>query len=244
MIRYPMPKARLHQYPPVGRMRSLSPYCWKVEMALVAKGVDYELLNTLNPKRANPLGKLPYLELDGQGYEDSTHIVRTIDAISEHGPRLIPGDPSLAAEVDILEDWADESLYWHGFRAKFVDDEGWSHLSAEMAKLLPVKGLGVIAKPFIRRDLMGKIGAQGLSRRLPERADEELDRHLDSLETRLSDRSYLVGDGLTIADLSVTAMIGQLTVGLTPAVAHRIAHRPKLSAFLARVFEQTAPPLG
>jgi glutathione S-transferase len=239
-----MPKALLHQYPPVGRMRSLSPYCWKVEMALAAKGIDYELLNTLNPKSANPRGKLPYLELDGQGYEDSTHIIRTVDTVSEHGPSLVPKDPKLAAEVDVFEDWADESLYWHGFRAKFVDDEGWSRLGAAMAELLPAKFLGVVVLPMIRRDLGKKIGAQGLTRRSPERMDEELDRHLDSLETRLSDRDYLVGDSLTIADLSVTAMVGQLTVGLTPPFARRIAERRRLSAFLARVFAQTAPPLG
>lgn len=238
-----MPKAVLHQYPPVGAMRSLSPYCWKVEMALVAKGIEYELLNTLNPKSANPHGKLPYLELDGRGYEDSTHIVRTIDAVSEHGPCLIPKDPMLASEANVWEDWADESLYWHGVRAKFVDDEGWSRISAEMVKLLPAEVLGVVAKPFIRRDLRKKIDQQGLTRRSPERADEELDRHLDSLEMRLSDRDYLVGGELSIADLSVTAMIGQLTVGLTPPFADRIAKRSRLSAFLRRVFEQTAPPL-
>ncbi|MGD8608484.1 MAG: glutathione S-transferase family protein [Myxococcales bacterium] len=224
-------------------MRSLSPYCWKVEMALVAKGIDYEVFNTLNPKSANPLGKLPYLELDGRGYEDSTHIIRTIDAISDHGPRLIPRDPALASEADVWEDWADESLYWHGFRAKFVDDQGWSRLSAEMVKLLPAQFLGVVAKPLIRRDLQKKIAQQGLTRRSPEIIDEEIDRHLDSLEMRLSDRDYLVGGELSIADLAVTAMIGQLTVGLTPPVGGRIAKRSRLSAFLRRVFDQTAPPL-
>lgn len=70
-----------------------------------------------------------------------------------------------------------------------------------------------------------------------------MDRHLDSLETRLSDRNYLVGDAVTIADLSVTAMIGQLTVGLTPAFAERIAERARLSAHLGRIFEQTAGPI-
>ena len=223
-------------------MRSLSPYCWKVQMALIAKGIEYDVHDTLNPKRANPFAKLPYLEIDGRGYEDSTHIVRAIDEISEHGPRLIPNDPVLAAEANILDDWADEALYWHGFRAKFVDEEGWRHVSAEMVKLLPAKVVGVVARPFIRRDLLGKIDAQGLTRRSSERVDEEFDRHLDSLETRLSDRNYLVGDALTIADLSVTAMVGQLTVGLTPPFARRIAERKQLNAYLGRVFEETAGP--
>ena len=225
-------------------MRSLSPYCWKVQMALVAKGIEYDVLDTLNPKKANPLGKLPYLELEGRGYEDSTHIVRTLDQISHSGPRLIPNDPVLAAEADVLEDWADEALYWHGFRAKFVDEDGWRHMSAEMVKLLPAQALGVIAKPMIRRDLLRKIAAQGLTRRSPERVDEELDRHLDSLETRLSGRDYLVGNTLTIADLSVTAMLGQLTVGLTPPFGERIAERERLDAYLGRVFEETAGPLA
>jgi len=230
-----MPDAVLHQYPPVGGMRSLSPYCWKVQLALDAKGIDYELKNTLNPKQANPRGKLPLLELNGQRYEDSTSIVRTVDGFSDEGPRLIPKDPVQAADADILDDWADESLYWHAFRAKFVDDDGWRRMSAEMVKLLPAAFLGAFAKPFIRRDLEKKIHAQGLTRRSDDRVDEEFDRHLDSLETRLSDRDYLVGEGLTIADLAVGAMLGQLTVGLTPLFGGRIAERPRLSAYIARI---------
>lgn len=209
-------------------------------MALAARGIEFETVDTLSPKRSNPMGKLPFLELDGVGHEDSSNIVRVVDSAGD-GPQLIPQDPALAAEADILDDWADESLYWHGVRAKFVDDAGWALVKEEIAKSLPAKMLRV-ALPLVRRDLRHKLDVQGLTRRAPDLVDEEFDRHLDSLEQRLSGRDYLVGDSLTIADLSVAAMVGQLTVGLTPPFADRIAARKTLGAYLTRIFEETVPP--
>jgi glutathione S-transferase len=227
----------------VGRLPSLSPYCWKVQMALALKGIAFEVRDTLNAKKSNPSGKLPYLEIDGVGYEDSTHIVRVLDAMTDSGPRLIPTDPGEAADANILDDWADESLYWHGVRAKFIDDDGWRHVEPELARHLPAKMLRV-AMPLVRRDLRKKLESQGLARRADELVDEEFDRHLDSLEGRLEGRDYLVGPSITIADLAVTSMVGQLTVGLTPPFAVRIASRPSLSRYLERVIEQTGSPTG
>lgn len=212
-------------------------------MALVAKGIDYAIKDQLVGKGANPHGKLPYLVFDEQGYEDSTHIIRMLDERSQHGPRLIPDDPTLASEANIFDDWADESLYWHGFWAKFVDQEGWDRLKPAIAEHLPAKALGIVVLPIVRRDLRSKIDAQGMTRRSPQRVREEFDRHLDSLEVRLSGRDYLVGSALSIADLSVASMIGQLTVGFTPSFDERIRSRSRLSDFLGRVLEQTVPPL-
>lgn len=92
-----MQKAILHEFPPIGRMPSLSSYCWKVQMALVVKGFDFEVRDTLNcPRSPNPRGKLPFLEFDGQKYEDSTRIVRVLDARSSTGPKLPPSAPFLS----------------------------------------------------------------------------------------------------------------------------------------------------
>ncbi len=234
-----MPSVVLHQFPPAGAMPSLSPYCWKVQMALALKGVAYEINNTLFPKKHNRNGKLPYLVWDGIGIEDSTAIVRAIDARAGEGPRLVPEDPAHAGEAHLLEDWADESLYWHAVYAKFEDDDGWSHISAALGVRFPAAARAA-ALMIARRDARKKLRAQGLSKRSNALVLEEFDRHLDALDRRLASARYLVGGAPTIADLAVGAMLGQLTVGMTPGYGERIAKRERLSEYLKRVLEKTA----
>ncbi len=234
-----MPKIVLHQFPPAGALPSLSPYCWKVQMALALKGVDYEIDNTLFPKKHNRNGKLPYLVWDGTGIEDSTAIVRAIDARASSGPRLVPDDATLAGEAHILEDWADESLYWHAVYAKFEDDDGWRHIGAALGKHFPAPARAA-ALLIARRDTRKKLRAQGLSKRSSTLVLEEFDRHLDALDRRLAGAQYLVGGAPTIADLAVGAMLGQLTVGLTPSYGARIAKRQRLTEYLARMVERTS----
>lgn len=227
----------LHQFPPVGDLPSLSPYCWKVQMALTLCKVEYRVANTLMAKRANPSGKLPYLEWGAEGFEDSTHILRVLDQRFD-AVTLWPAEPGAAGLVNILEDWADESLYWHGVYAKFEDDEGWSYVHPALGATMPgaVRAAGLL---IARRDTRKKLAAQGLSTREPARVLEEFERHLDSLEAHITGRAYLVGDHITAADLAVTAMIGQLTMGLTPSYGRRIIQREHLNDYLGRIRTET-----
>lgn len=227
----------LHQFPPVGDLPSLSPYCWKVQMALNLCGVEYELANTLIARRANPAGKLPYLEWGAEGFEDSTHILRMLDERFD-AVTLWPAEVGAAGLVNLLEDWADESLYWHGVYAKFEDDDGWSYIKPALGAGMPgaVRAAGLLVA---RRDTRKKLEAQGLSTRDRGLVLAEFERHLDSLEARITGRPYLVGDHITAADLAVTAMVGQLTMGLTPTYGRRVAQREQLNAYLGRVKSET-----
>jgi glutathione S-transferase len=232
-----MTKPILHQFPPTGNLPSLSPYCWKVQMALNLCGVEFEIANTLMARRANPAGKLPYLEWGSEGFEDSTHILRVLDERYEH-VALWPADVGSAGLVNLLEDWADESLYWHGVYAKFEDDDGWSYVKAQLGVGMN-SAVRAAALLVARRDTRKKLEAQGLSSRARSLVEAEFERHLDSLEGRVTGRPYLVGDHVTAADLAVTAMVGQLTMGLTPTYGRRVAQREQLSAYLRRILDET-----
>lgn len=238
-----MAEAILHQFPPAAELPSISPYCWKVQMGLRVCGIPFRTENTLMARRANPAGKLPYLEWDGEGYEDSSNILRQVSARSQ-GATLWPADPGAASLVDILEDWADESLYWHGVYAKFEDDDGWSYVKPALGATISNGAMRAAAMTMARRDARSKLKAQGLATRSRELVDAELDRHLDALEARITGRAYLVGDSLTAADLSVTAMVGQLTLGLTPSYGRRVARREQLSEYLRRMRAETGDAAG
>jgi len=228
----------LHQFPPAGEVPSISPYCWKVQMGLNVCGVRFRTQDTLMAKRANPSGKLPYLEWDDEGFEDSTHILRVLDERCDDAG-LWPSDAGAAALVDILEDWADESLYWHGVYAKFEDDDGWSYVKPALGAGISNGAMRAAAMTMARRDSRSKLKAQGMATRSVELVMEEFERHLDSLEMRITGRPYLVGDSLTAADLAVTAMVAQLTMGLTPNYGRLVAQRENLAEYLRRVRSET-----
>jgi glutathione S-transferase len=151
-----VPTVVLHQFGPTAGLPSFSPFCWKVQMALRARGVEHVIQNAIFAKRSNPRGKLPWLVWDGEGIEDSSAIVRAIDERAGPGPRLIPSDAKERAEAHILEDWADESLYFHGMYAKFADPDGWAHTKGPFAAMMPaaVRPLG----PWVaRRESLAKL---------------------------------------------------------------------------------------
>ncbi|MFT3841576.1 MAG: glutathione S-transferase family protein [Myxococcaceae bacterium] len=222
----------LYQLPPACGLLSFSPYCVKVQLALKLKKIPFTTVNTLFP-RENPRNKVPYLVWGEKRLEDSTAIVAAIDEAG-FGPKLIPSDPKLRADAHILEDWADESLYWQGVRIKFGDDEVWKRIEPEFRQGFPawMRPMGTLVA---RRQTLAKLDAQGLSRRAQQLADLELEQHLDALETRLAGRAWLVGDAPSIADLAVTAMLSQLNEQVSPKHAAAIAKRPALAKMMNEV---------
>ncbi|MBS1150434.1 MAG: Glutathione S-transferase domain protein [Myxococcaceae bacterium] len=223
----------LYQLPPVFSLFSLSPFCAKVQLGLRLKQIPYEVKNTLFADKVNPRGKLPYLVWGDRKLEDSTAILEAIDAEGS-GPKLIPSDPKLAAEADLLEDWADESLYWQGVYAKFAEEAQWKKLLPEFRAQFPAM-LRPVGPLVARRQTLAKLAAQGLTRRAPALVRREFSRHLDSLEVRLDGRQWLVGDAISIADVAVTAMLWQLLPQYAPWHAAEVAARRRLTALIASV---------
>ncbi|MEW5741916.1 MAG: glutathione S-transferase family protein [Myxococcota bacterium] len=220
----------LHQLPPYDFLPSLSPFCLKVQVALRLKGVAYTTKDTLFAKAVNARGKLPYLVVDGEGHEDSTNILRVLDAKAPAGPKLFPQVDC----VDLLEDWADESLYWFGVYAKFEDAEGWQRLAPHFARMFPV-ALRLGGPAIGRRQTLAKLRAHGLTTRAPELVKAEFQRHLDALELRLAGRRFLTGDTVTAADVAVASMLAQMHPRIAPWWAARLDERTRLKALVQDV---------
>src|SRR6266446_3815362 len=90
-----------------------SPYARKVRVALIEKGIAFEVMTELpwNPGTAapnfNPLGKIPVLVLDdGRVVHDSKVIVEYLEMLGRP-PHLLPSDPSLRLAHKQIEATAD-----------------------------------------------------------------------------------------------------------------------------------------
>ena len=230
---------RLHQF-------EISPFCDKVRRILHVKGQPYEVVEVplvqsmRRIPQVNPIGKLPCLEHDGRRVADSTDIARYLEETFP-SPPLLPADPRERALCHVLEDWADESLYFYEMALRFT-------VPANARRFVPV--LLAHDPPWFRRVAAGLVPtlmrrttrAQGVGRKPREMQLADVERHLEALNGMLGDGAWLVGGGLTLADVSVFAQLA--CIAATEEGADALARWPRVAAWLERVDQATAPGVG
>ncbi len=221
----------------------ISPYADKVRRALRWKGLAFRVVEVLVSRRnahraVSPTGKFPALVHDGRTIVDSTDILRYLDQAFPE-PRLAPDHPRDAALATLLEDWADESLYfydltmrpWPQNRQWFVDD-----------LLAHEQGL---ARSLLARAIPSAIAkvarAQGLGRKAEATVVADLAALYDALEAWLEGVEWLAGPRLSNADIAVRVMVNVLDRTVEGKALR--AARPRLGAWCARV-DAAAPPEG
>ncbi len=222
----------------------ISPFCDKVRRVLAYKGLDAEIINVPmgelgKLKKLSPIGKVPVVEIGSDVLVDSSDICRELDARFP-SPPLFPDAPAQRALVDILEDWADESLYFFEMTMRFTwlhDRQRWvteilKYDNAIMQKL---------ARPLVPY-LTKKQGTnQGLAKRSEADILKELTRHIASLEAMLDQgQQYLVGDALSLADISVLAQL-ECIAGSSKGLPI-IENSPNVLAWMARIESITGGP--
>lgn len=166
----------------------LSPFVRKAMMFAGEKGVAYE--NVMGGMgqggeefaAASPFGKMPALRDPGAGFDgkdyllaDSTAICVYLDAKHPENP-LIPAEARARGETIWLDEFGDTLLMACGGKMFFNR---------------------VVSPVFLKAP--GDLAAAELAE------CQELPRLLDWLDGRIGDRAYLVGDALTLADISVVA---------------------------------------
>ena len=228
----------VHQY-------HLSPYNEKVRRMLNFKGIPYQekywLLADRNKVKAfNPTGKLPALEHGDHMIYDSTDVAYYIEEQFPEKP-LIPADPAQRAMIHVLEDWADESLYFYEMHLRFTTPGNRERNMPRMVEnesrflrwLLPRVVPGGIAKIT---------ASQGIGRKSIEQLMIDVGRHISAIDGLLGEQDWLVGDQLSLADLAVYAMFQALCdADMAMVVLQRF---PVVMSWMARVEDATSKPPG
>ena len=228
----------LHQY-------HLSPYNEKVRRMLNFKGIAYEekywlLADRGQVKAFNPTGKLPALEHDGNMICDSTDVAHYIESAFPQAP-LIPSDPAERGIVHVLEDWADESLYFYEMHLRFTTPGNRERNMPRMVEnesgflrwLLPKVVPGGIAKITAN---------QGIGRKTTEQLLIDVERHISAVNDLLAESEWLVVEQLSLADLAVYGMFQALRdADMALAVMQRY---PAVIAWMARVELATDTPVA
>lgn len=190
----------------------ISPFCDKVRRALNLKGVAYE---TRDPKmneverfkKMNPASRLPVLDHHGTIIADSSDILRFLEA-QYPAPALYPADPALAAKAHILEDWADESLYFFELTMRLTWETNAPRI---VGALMEAAGAPAIVKALAPKQVMKKYGrvvaAQGIGAKPRAAVLADLDRNLAAVDGLLAGQEWLAGPAISAADIAVYAQL-------------------------------------
>ncbi len=199
---------------------SMSPFVRKVLAFAAEKGIALESrpvgIGDATPefRAASPFGKMPALVDGDYGLADSSAIIHYLEALHPE-PALIPAEPRARGRVIWFEEFADTILMGCGAKMFFNR---------------------VVAPLFLKRE--------GDAHVADAAEENELPPILAYLERVVPAEGFLVGDGLTLADLAVVsplANFGHMGVEIdserfprTAGFAQRILSRPSFAPLVAR----------
>ncbi len=229
------PAIKLYQFP-------TSPFCEKVRRILNFKQLDFETFDVPRADvgkftQVSPVGKFPAIDHNGQGVHDSTDIAYYLERTFP-APALMPANPRDAALAHVLEDWADESLYFY----ELVMRLGWEHNAAQAAAAFAPTMPGLSDGQVVER-LVAGVGAitrpQGLGRKSHDEIVVDARRHMIALDYMLLEREWLVGAAISLADIAVVSQINALMGAIEfKAIVNKL---PRIVAWNGRV-TRLAPP--
>lgn len=198
---------------------SFSPFVRKTLAFISEKGLEAELrpTNPMQPdpefRKVSPFGKMPGFRDGDFGISDSTAIITYLEA-KHPTPALLPAAPEERAWTIWFEEFADTIL-------------------------IPCMGK-MFFNRFVAPRFFGREGDEAIA---AEAETKELPPILDYLEGAVPEAGFLVGGGLTVADLAVASPFINLDhIGIRPdpmrhpkpiAFVERITTRPSFAKYVA-----------
>src|SRR5262249_17523244 len=134
--------------------------------------------------------------------------------------------------VHILEDWADESLYFYETRLRYT----FAANVARTADLLLEQETGLmrtVGAVAVRRKMREVLAKQGVGRKTEDQVLGDVARQAEAVAGWLGLREWLVGERLTLADIAVLV---QLTCIRATKEGERIlSTQPTVLSWMERV---------
>lgn len=231
----------LHQFAGDTGVESGSPFCVKVHRALAFKGVPYQTRNVGAPgalKRLNPgVCKVPVIEAEGALIADSTAIIDWLEARHPE-PALRPAEPRARALDRLIEDWADESLYWFAVYARWAIDTNFEPFARRAFAGLPPVVRRLVPR-MARKQALGMLHGHGLGRQPLDRVLAALREHLETLEQLMEGAPFLTGEALAACDLAAFGPLRAMAIETHPETAALVRASGGVMAWLRRVDRAT-----
>ena len=186
-----------------------SPYCLKVRMALAAKKLEYRTveitpaIGQIDIFQKTGQKKLPVLFDNETIIHGSSLIIRHLEKI-ETEPKLIPEGLKEGSQVQIIENWADTTL---AKSIKIVFLEEIAKNPTLISSLLANEISDSMQKLLV--NIPTNIAGQ-ISGLINHKEKESLKLNLEYLSNLIDQENFLIGEKLSIADISVASHLSLL----------------------------------
>ena len=232
---------KLFQFPRMFGIPNLSPFCCKLETWLRIAGIPYEVVDTLDPRKA-PKGRLPFIEDGGVRIADSSFIIDHLVATRRVDPdaHLDASQRTLGLLVQrtLEEHYAPVLAYTH-----LVRDEGVRHTRARFDPL------PAIIRPFVantvRRAIQKRLWDRGLLRHTHDEIVADAIRDWKAVLAAMSDGPFFFGAQPSTIDAVVFGVLA--TSILTPIespIRDFLRAQPRLVDYAERVRARFFPDLA
>ena len=230
---------KLIVYPSSFGEPSASPFCVKAMCLLKLAGLDHEVHETRDPRKA-PKGKLPVLEDNGAVIADS-------DQIRNHLERKagIDFDRGLGAEqrataravIRMLE----EHVYFALVYDRWANDANWAHVKRAYFPGIPFPFHGIVTR-FVRKQVLGQLHGQGMGRHSDAERAQRIKKDIEAVSALVGDKPFLFGDEPTAADVTAVTMLRAATATPVPTETTDLMRQDAgLMAYLERGREAFYP---
>ncbi len=212
---------------------STSHYCRKARLALGYKRISYQVENLtpgLHALKLRPLTGLTTIPVllpqqtgEPEAIADSTRIFKYLE-IYRPEPNLFLASLEQQTEAWLLEDWLDESI---GTATRFV----YYDFRAGAGKQIDPSLFSQVLIQIVRRQY-------GITPAAVELAESRLENAIAFLSQRWQTSYYLVGDRLSVADLTAAALLSPLAL-----IPQYRENHPWLFERIAQIHQLCGEPL-
>ena len=227
-----MSELKVYHLPGMWGLKSVSPFCLKVDAFLRMTGIPHVSVTASTPF-GGPKRKAPWIEHDGRTLGDSTFIIAYL--IDRFG---VDPDAGLSADqrgrAVAIQRLVEENLYWVMVFDRWVRDENWPVLKQSVLGQVPSAVRWVIA-PIARRGVKRQLQGHGMGLHSPEEIETIARRDLEALAGMLGDRYWFLGDSPTLVDATVFSLLANIRyAAFASPMKAMIDSHPNLAAHVDR----------
>lgn len=231
-----MSKVLLYGFGEALGVPDVSPFCVKMENYLRIAEIPFEKKQG-NPREA-PKGKLPYADINGQRYGDSTLIVQALE--KAYNVQLNEGMSALEhAHARAYQSMLEEHFYFVLAYFRWQVDGGWVAYQSAIKKILQEAKLPRLLIPLIlpsiRRGMIKTLAAQGTGRHKPDEVAAIGCSQLDALSAYLGERLFFGGDKPRTLDATTYAFLTSILVPVPNPLKDHLETDQRLMAYCGRM---------
>lgn len=226
----------LHKYVPFGDTPDMSPFCIKMETYLRMTKRAY--VTKVGDPRKSPKGKLPVVEIDGELLADSRFIIEHLEAKSDAIDAHL--DAKQRALATAVRSMIEEHLYWIAVYFRWKDDAAWAKYRPVFDRYAEETNTPKIALPFmvpfIRRDMLRAMHAQGSGRHGREEIAKIGNDIIDAVAELMGDGPFFFGEQPSTIDATLYGFFASLLhAGLDSPLVEHARTRPNVTAYVDRM---------